>query len=249
MLAFFRKIRKNLLSENKLTKYFFYALGEIVLVVIGILIALKINNWNSTQISYQKEVSYLQEIRDNLEQDAKRIDSVLAFNHKKVPIVKGMMQIFSNSLTNDERVALFDRYSKPFTLYEIFVPQRTAFNNMVASETIDLVQNGELRKALISYYEYDYTGSVQFRVQQMNRRIIDNAFPKFFTREHTKSLLGLSTELPTNDELNIHKEQWLISELYGLIYIINLQNQGVLEFKQNIEQLISLIDETLVNNP
>ncbi|MEM8928179.1 MAG: DUF6090 family protein, partial [Bacteroidota bacterium] len=64
MLAFFRKIRKNLLPENKLTKYFFYALGEIVLVVIGILIALKINNWNTIEISRQKELSYLQEIRD-----------------------------------------------------------------------------------------------------------------------------------------------------------------------------------------
>lgn len=120
---------------------------------------------------------------------------------------------------------------------------------MVAAETIDLVQDRELRKALISYYEYDYTGSVQFRVRQMNRRIVDKAFPKFFTRENTKSLLGLSTELPTNSELTIHKEQWLLSELYGLIYILSLQNQGLLEFKQNIEELVLLIDETLENNP
>ncbi|MEM1258565.1 MAG: DUF6090 family protein [Bacteroidota bacterium] len=232
-----------------MTKYFFYALGEIVLVVIGILIALKINNWNTIEISRQKELSYLQEIRDNLEQDTKRIDSVLAFNRNKVPIVKGMMQIFNDSLTNDERVALFNRYSEPFTLYDIFVPQSTAFNNMVASETIDLVQDGELRKALISYYEYDYTGSVQFRVRQINRRIIDEAYPKFFTRENTKTLLNLATDLPTNEELDVHKEQWLISELYGLIYILGLQDKGLLGFKQNIEQLIFLIDETLKSNP
>ena len=218
------------------------------MVVIGILIALKINNWNNSEISHQKEVSYLKEIRINLEQDSERIDSVLAFNRQKVPIVKGMMQIFSDTLTNNERVALFNTYSKPFTNYQIFDPQKTAFTNMLAAETIDLIQNGELRKALISYYEFDYTGGVQFRVQQMNRRIIDNAFPKFFTRENTKSLLGLATELPTNNELNIHKEQWLLSELYGLIYILNLQNEGLLEFRQNIEQLILLIDETLKTN-
>ncbi|MEO0570890.1 MAG: DUF6090 family protein [Bacteroidota bacterium] len=247
MLAFFRRIRKSLLTENKLTKYFFYALGEIILVVIGILIALKINNWNNNQISQQKELSYLQEIRDNLEQDTKRIDSVLAFNRDKVPIVKGMMQIFSDSLTNDERVELFNTYSTPFTWYEIFIPQKTAFNNMVAAETIDLVQDGELRKTLISYYEYDYAGSVQFRVRQMNRRIVDKAFPMFFTRENTKSLLGLSTELPTNNELTIHKEQWLLSELYGLIYILGLQDEGLIGFKQNIKELILLIDNTLEN--
>ena len=247
MLAFFRKIRKGLLTENKLSKYFFYALGEIVLVVIGILIALKINNWNNAEISHQKELSYLKEIRDNLEQDAKRIDSVLAFNRKKVPIVKGMMQIFNDTLTNNQRVALFNTYSNPFTNYEIFDPKKTAFSNMLAAETIDLVRDGELRKALISYYEFDYAGGVQFRVQQMNRRIIDNAFPRFFTQENTKTLLGLSTDLPTNNELNIHKEQWLLSELYGLIYILNLQDRGLLGFKLNIEQLISLIDNTLEN--
>ena len=46
MIKFFRKIRQQLLAENRLGKYLIYALGEIVLVVIGILIALQINNWN-----------------------------------------------------------------------------------------------------------------------------------------------------------------------------------------------------------
>ena len=49
MIKFFRKIRKNLLNEGKATKYFKYAIGEIILVVIGILIALRINNWNETK--------------------------------------------------------------------------------------------------------------------------------------------------------------------------------------------------------
>jgi len=49
MIKFFRKIRKNLLNEGKATRYFKYAIGEIILVVIGILIALRINNWNETK--------------------------------------------------------------------------------------------------------------------------------------------------------------------------------------------------------
>ena len=51
MIKFFRKIRQNLLMENKTGKYFKYAIGEIILVVIGILIALQINNWNSQRLS------------------------------------------------------------------------------------------------------------------------------------------------------------------------------------------------------
>jgi hypothetical protein len=54
MIKLFRNIRKNLLNEGKTTKYLKYAIGEIVLVVIGILIALSINNWNSNRIKHQK---------------------------------------------------------------------------------------------------------------------------------------------------------------------------------------------------
>ena len=50
MIKFFRKIRQNLVMQNKTSKYFKYAIGEIILVVIGILIALQINNWNSNRI-------------------------------------------------------------------------------------------------------------------------------------------------------------------------------------------------------
>jgi len=49
MIKFFRRIRQSLLSENKISKYFLYAIGEIILVVIGILFALQINNWNETR--------------------------------------------------------------------------------------------------------------------------------------------------------------------------------------------------------
>lgn len=49
MLVFFRKIRQKLLSQNRVTQYLAYAIGEIILVVIGILIALQVNNWNENR--------------------------------------------------------------------------------------------------------------------------------------------------------------------------------------------------------
>ena len=59
MIKFFRKIRQNLLSEGKTGKYLKYAIGEIILVVIGILIALSINNWNENQKLRNQEITYL----------------------------------------------------------------------------------------------------------------------------------------------------------------------------------------------
>jgi hypothetical protein len=57
MIKFFRKIRQRLLSENKFSKYLIYAIGEIILDVIGILIALSINNWNENRKIKNLEIS------------------------------------------------------------------------------------------------------------------------------------------------------------------------------------------------
>ena len=80
MIKFFRKIRQNLLSEGKTQRYIKYALGEIVLVVIGILIALQINNWNQGRLALDRERVTLSnlnsEFRDNLE-DLDSINNIL----------------------------------------------------------------------------------------------------------------------------------------------------------------------------
>ena len=67
MIKFFRQIRKQLLEEGKTGKYFKYAIGEILLVVIGILIALSINNWNEGKKRTSQEVKILKEIKSELE--------------------------------------------------------------------------------------------------------------------------------------------------------------------------------------
>ena len=71
MIQFFRKIRFNLMEKNKTGKYLKYAIGEIVLVVLGILIALQINNWNELNKERASEKIILNEIRDNLKFDLK----------------------------------------------------------------------------------------------------------------------------------------------------------------------------------
>ena len=69
MIKFFRKIRQRLLSENKFSKYLFYAIGEIVLVVIGILIALQINNWNENRKQQIKVNQNYHEILADLDRE------------------------------------------------------------------------------------------------------------------------------------------------------------------------------------
>ncbi len=79
MIKFFRHIRKDLMEKNKTGKYFKYAIGEIVLVVIGILIALQINNWNEQRKRETLKTSYIVSLYENLQQDSKRITSITRF--------------------------------------------------------------------------------------------------------------------------------------------------------------------------
>ena len=58
MIIFFRKIRQRLLTENKFSKYLLYAIGEIALVMIGILLALQVNNWNEDQKIKRQEMKF-----------------------------------------------------------------------------------------------------------------------------------------------------------------------------------------------
>ncbi|WP_353779446.1 DUF6090 family protein [Winogradskyella sp. 3972H.M.0a.05] len=73
MIKFFRRVRQKLLSENKFSKYLIYAIGEIILVVIGILIALQINNWNEKRQNKLKVNTLLQKVQNDIEIDIEQI--------------------------------------------------------------------------------------------------------------------------------------------------------------------------------
>ena len=88
MIKFFRKIRQNLLMENKTGKYFKYAIGEIILVVIGILIALQINTWNKERIEQRTEHTYLTNIKRDLKHQLDSIDIHLSYEKKYIENAK-----------------------------------------------------------------------------------------------------------------------------------------------------------------
>ena len=77
MIKFFRKIRYDLMEKNRTGKYLKYAVGEIVLVVIGILIALSINNWNEGRKNDQKESLLIKNIIEDLNLDSVHINQSL----------------------------------------------------------------------------------------------------------------------------------------------------------------------------
>ncbi|SMD42790.1 hypothetical protein SAMN00777080_1355 [Aquiflexum balticum DSM 16537] len=144
MIKFFRKIRQKLLQQNKVGSYFKYAIGEILLVVIGILIALSINNWNEAQKAKQSERVVLK----NLIQDL-RADS-LAFNDN--------LDILSK--INNLHQALYEIGVKGMDL-EIEDPnliRRLIYYNPIAIKNdpfvADKISNESIRKEINTYSRY-----------------------------------------------------------------------------------------------
>lgn len=82
-MKLFRKIRERLLKENKLTRYLIYGIGEITLVVIGILIAVAINNSNIEKIDELKETKYLNNIKLDLQKDLASLDFNLTLRKER----------------------------------------------------------------------------------------------------------------------------------------------------------------------
>ena len=94
MLTFLRKVRRSLIQTGSTQKYFLYAIGEIALVVIGILIALQINNWNQSRINIVREERVLKDILNEIESNVKRVDYILA---KKEEIVRNCTIFLSHT--------------------------------------------------------------------------------------------------------------------------------------------------------
>ncbi|MCL6257681.1 DUF6090 family protein [Aquiflexum sp. TKW24L] len=105
MINFLRKIRQKLLLENKISGYLKYGIGEIFLVVIGILIALSINNWNEGRKARAQELSTMKEIIENLKYDIVRCERNRSRNIDRLMGLDSLRISISNAIEgNDETV-------------------------------------------------------------------------------------------------------------------------------------------------
>jgi hypothetical protein len=155
MIKFFRKIRQNLVMENKTSKYFKYAIGEIVLVVIGILIALQINNWNEQRKQNTAEKEFTQGIKNDLIQDKQFINMVL---DRITP------KINAYSTLNDSSLTILKNKTKVDSLLKIYLNlgQRTfypisgSYQAAISGNEINRYKNKQLIQSIIKLYNSTY---------------------------------------------------------------------------------------------
>ncbi len=107
MLRFFSKIRQRLLGDNKFSTYLLYAVSEIVLVVIGILTAWQINNWNEDRKLVTKEIQILTDIRCNLEATLANLNLNLESNQDSLEHYRSFEYNLANDIPYDKKMDKF----------------------------------------------------------------------------------------------------------------------------------------------
>jgi hypothetical protein len=154
MIKFFRKIRLSLLSDNKFNKYLIYALGEIILVVVGILIAIQLNAWKTEAEESAKVLEYMNGLYSELNQDYERMDSLYKFYSDKTNSIQLLLKSYDQKkpLTNDELGKLFNSSLE----HKKFSNKKSTYLSLISDGFRNNVNDKDLVTEIIKYYESPY---------------------------------------------------------------------------------------------
>jgi len=150
MINFFRKKRKNFVTDSKMGKYIKYALGEILLVMIGILLALQVSNWNKERISKDKEQLLLSALHEEFLENRMQLDTVVSYHKKALVATQYMISQFP---IDPETINLDTLYTRTFGWgYRFtFNPSQGVIRSLVNTSSFDIISNEELRALLVSW--------------------------------------------------------------------------------------------------
>ena len=174
MLRFFRFIRRPPLNQGQMKKYSLYAIGEILLVVIGILIALQINNWNEQRKDRIKEKQYLQNLYKDLDGQSEVIATQIQFEDQ-------FKKETANALTIIHKNEIFQKLD---TLYQLtyalsrrktFTKFTPTYEDLKATGNLQIILNEKLKGEIITYYHHLENTT---RIVERNNANLDDSYKR-----------------------------------------------------------------------
>lgn len=237
MFRFFNNIRQNLIVENRYRKYLLYSIGEIILVVIGILIAVQINNWNETKKERANEWYLLTEMESNLLEEQPQLNEMIERRIKAQDAIKKLIIYVPNLEINLD--SLEADAGKIFT-FERYFPIRNSYE-ILKSNGLQIT-NKNLRSLIVKYYEFD-----QNKVQ---RSVLDieQSFQTKFT-----PILG-STRIKEAKygeyiRFNDPNDKELVDEIYAAVFGFRNNHadsmKKILAFKDINAELLEAVQNEL----
>jgi hypothetical protein len=150
MIPFFRKIRKKMADDNRPIQYMRYAIGEIILVVIGILIALQINNWNENKNNAAQANRHLVTLKLNLQDDIKQAEKLLNITDTALQYSNTFLDQFKTLKPVDNRVQMYLIF---LMLERNFEVNKSGVNTIINSNGMAYI-NEDLQLKILNYYRH-----------------------------------------------------------------------------------------------
>ena len=266
MIKFFRKIRQHLLMENKTGKYFKYAIGEIVLVVIGILIALQINTWNQNRQDRKQEQKILVQLLNEYKNNLFQLNQKISIRNATISSSFKLLN-YKNDETLNVVADSFNLHLGRIFLRPTFDPELGVTTELTSSGKLYLLTNASLRNNITSFPSFlgelrEEEMVIYNQVEEQLTpfvikyyqfgKIIGEMFNDDYIKKQTtfviaeghKSVIDLFTQVDFKPLLKHPDfEDYLALMISNTIYT-NEQSEGV---KKKIEDIILLINEELSN--
>lgn len=246
MLRFFRTIRKKLIDEDNVRRYLLYAIGEILLVVIGILIALQINNWNQHQIERSEEIRLLESIRVDIQQDTEQLSDIIEQATLRQAQADSIVSLlFQKENPHVDDFVRLNRSSIGFENH--FQVNSGTFDESQSAGSVKFIQDDNLRQQIFSYYRDTKRA---YTDRNTVKQIYEEVFPIFFrkivaTKPGITIWKDVQTNLPPLDIEELAQDPDYIAMLVTKAASEMFQIQDWQQFLEDAEQLDDRIQSEL----
>ena len=157
MLKFFRKIRQQLLNSGQMKKYSLYAIGEILLVMIGILLALQVNNWNEERKNKKVERNLYQNLLTNLEGDSTDLVRVIRLVNLGINANRIFIENSYENLIANYHIDTLEKFvSQINAIGRSFFPRYGAYDQITNNGFLPLLKSEQVKNKLVELYERSY---------------------------------------------------------------------------------------------
>lgn len=235
MISLFRKIRQSLLKQQKITQYLAYAVGEIFLVVIGILIALQINTWNELRKTRQYEVKMLKELKSTLENDRRYFSSQIPRLTTKQNAANRLLLMLENK---EENLDTLNKYFSQLRFEVLFQYNSGAYGS-IKSGGIDKISNDSIRAKMAGIYEFVIPRSEKIFENLSHSEAIEDELVEALTERVINSVENREKSIQNRftDPKAIYSDEFL--------HLIQLQKRNTVVTKSRLESLLPPLDELI----
>ena len=223
MVKFLREIRHSQMAQGKSKWYLIYAFGEVFLIVVGILIALQVNNWNEGRKERQLEKEVLNEILSNLESDLKNLDASIAVNKNATIHFNKVLEHLNNDIPITDSLR---RHYAWLVEEAQFTPNTVGYDNL-RSLGINIIRNQRLKKDISNLYSIKYSMFVKDR-EMVSKLWTDKLVDEM--SENLNFIIPFEKVEPININelrLNIPFKNTIINTKEMLAWTNSRYNQGI----------------------